>query len=276
MAKCMICGSQASDLRYHITLKHNISAAEYKAEYGGVVVDPSVEAKRRRTCQDRYGDPVYKNREAIKMSQEIYEGGHPLKDPEVRKKAGDTMEIKYGERHFTNRAKARETCLKRYGVEYTTQIPEIIEKRVDTLKKKYGKVFNIDSPHNKKEAPEDFKDVYMSGITMEQLSKRYGVTEPTVLRWVKEAGLKRKAAGQTDRNIQSPREVAEAYINVCRDHSKTLSFYEYGKIAGTSACTKMKRLFNKGKKSEHLKSRLFKAVGDQDAYQTLMEELSGS
>ena len=55
---------------------------------------------------------------------------------------------------------------------------------------------------------------------------------------------------------------------------KILSFYEYGRIEGRRFCSKLKRLFNKGKKFESLKHLLFDGVFDLEVRKSLLDEIS--
>lgn len=270
---CALCGHKGKDLTKHLK-EHNLSTKEYKEKYGKKVVASVVEEKRKQTCESIHGDPDYKNREAIALSNEIFDGGHSLRDPAVREKAADTMEEKYGERHFTNRKKAMKTTRERYGVDYTCQVPEVIEKRVATLKERYGRVFNIDGPpHNKKDIPGDFEEKYRSRLTINQLALRYGVSEPVVDRWIKKLGLSR-APIITEREMMSAVQVVGKYLSVCSEKGEALSFSGYGKIVGDKHNGKLKRLFNAGKRFSHLKQDLFKAVTDSAVRERVLAEVS--
>ena len=95
------------------------------------------------------------------------------KKQEINNKIRATCLLKYGDEHYSNRIKARETCLQRYGVtsplkseifkqksketclqkygvEYTGQIPEKIEKTHKTCLEKYGvdSVFKVQKFRN--------------------------------------------------------------------------------------------------------------------------------
>ncbi len=79
MPVCVICGFKGVDLSYHLKSAHNQSVKCYKKEFNGKIIDPSVDMKRKQTCFERYNNSNYKNREAIKLSNEIFEGGHRCK-----------------------------------------------------------------------------------------------------------------------------------------------------------------------------------------------------
>lgn len=269
--KCGLCDHEAYDLTSHVLNFHKITTEEYKNKFG-LIVSPLVEEKRRATCLKKYGNENYKNREAIELSNEIFEGGHSLKDPIVREKAQSTKEKLYGDPNFTNREKAKRTSLNRYGTEYTCAAPDVIKKRIKTLKSRYGKVFNVDRPHNKTDAPPDFVDNFMIGTSMDKLSLMYGVSEPVISRWVKDGNLKRSYVEKYDRVIETPSEIVSEYFKECLTQNKALSFYEYGKIRGGNYTLKMKRLFNAGKKLSHLKEELFKVALDEPAQSMLIDK----
>jgi hypothetical protein len=262
--KCGLCIHEAYDLTSHVINFHKITTAEYKNNYG-LLVAPSVEEKRRETCLKRHGNENYKNREAIKLSNELFDGGHSLKDPAVREKAQRTKEKLYGDPTFTNRDKAKKTSMEKYGTEYTCAAPEVIKKRIATLKSRYGKVFNVDRPHNKTDAPFDFVEEYRGGISMGELSQKFGVSEPVISRWIRDGNLKRSYVKKSERVIETPYEIVFEYFKECIIQNKALSFYEYGKIRGNNCTLKMKRLFNAGKKYALLKEELFRvAISDEN------------
>jgi hypothetical protein len=257
--KCGLCEHGAYDLTSHIINFHGITTEEYKKSFG-LIVSPLVEEKRKKTCLKIYGDENYKNREAIKLSNEMFEGGHSLKDPIVRGKAQSTKEKLYGDPTFTNREKAKKTSLEKYGTEYTCAAPEVIKKRIETLKSRYGKVFNTDRPYNKTDAPSDFIESYMGGTPMGKLSLMYEVSEPVISRWIKDGNLKRDYVEKSERVIETPSEIVSGYFKECLSQQRALSFYEYGKIRGNNYTLKMKRLFNAGKKCASLKEELFRVA----------------
>lgn len=271
--KCDICGCLRFDLTKHLKKAHNLTVSEYKDRYSSVVISPDVERKRKETCKNRYGLENYKNREAIALSNEIYEGGHSLKDPAIREKGRETKKQKYGDPNFTNREKAKQTCKERYGVEYSGAIPDAVEKRVNTLKERYGRVFNIDVPHNKKEIPTDFKDRYLSGEATSVLALHYGVSGPTITRWAKDLGLVRKVVLMSERKVMSPDEIVFEYFDSCIKEKKVLSFYDFGKLKGNKYQGKLKRLFNKGKKFHDLKQELFDSALDLKKQSEFLEKL---
>lgn len=258
MPTCIICGVYQKDLSQHIRNCHSMSVQEYHKVYNQSVVEPSIEEKRKSTCLERYGNPNYKNEEAKKLSNEIYQGGHSLRDPVIRDKGKKTKMELYGDPNFTNRDKAKKTCLEKYGKEYTCQVPEVIVKRVQTLKERYGRVFNVDRAHNKKDPPEEFSNEYLKGTLMEDLCKIFKVSECTIRRWVKEKDLKRSINVSSSRVFCSSREAVAHYLETCSLQNKVLSFYEYGKINSIPNMLKMKRLFNAGKKYNNLREELFR------------------
>jgi len=274
---CMICGFEGLDLRYHIERCHKMTSRVYKESTGGQVVAASVLEKRRVTSRAKYGQDHFTNRPAANLSFQSFEGGHPFSDPSVREKASDTMEKLYGSRHYTNRDKAKLTSMGKYGVEYTCAAPEVIKKRVSTLKDRYGKVFNIEQPHNKW-SPEDlnlFSQDFHSGLSMPKMAEKYSVSVATIKRQLDSMGLVRSPEKvlKEDRVAESPKQVVSDYFEHCLSGAKAYSFYEYGKIRGQKYDTKMRRLFNKGKKYYTLKGALFEAALDVSKQSSFIELL---
>lgn len=118
------------------------------------------------------------NPENIKRIQEK----RKLKIDEIKEKTKRTLLERYGDSHYNNRNKCKQTCLekygvdtpmlldsvknkiketniKRYGVEWSAQNKEINQKTIDTQIKKYGGVFN----------PEKVKETNI---------QKYGVEKP--------------------------------------------------------------------------------------------------
>ena len=181
-----------------------------------------------------------------------------MRDPVVREKAKITKLALYGDPNYTNREKAKVTNLEKYGVEHTCASPEVIKKRVNTLKQRYGKVFNISYPVNKIDPPDNFDAEYLKGKTYYDLGVFFKVSEPTIARWAREKKLKRFFTQPVDRIVQPPVDIVQEYLNKCVEKRAALSFYAYGKICGGNYTLKMKRLFNSGKRFNSLREELFK------------------
>lgn len=271
MLTCKICGHEAMDLGKHIRLEHKMALSRYRKELGDIV-DPSVLEKRKATCLAKYGVEHYTNRPAAALSNMTFEGGHFFRDPEVRDKIRKTKNKRYGNPTYTNRRKARETCLKKYGVEHTCVVPEVVEKRLETLKKRYGKVFNIKEPHNKKSIPQNLREEYLSGILLEDIASNYGVSLSVVSRWVKELGLKRPPL-KTSHIVMPLSEIVSLYFDRCLEKGRCLSFYEFGVIAGAKYLIRLKRLFNRGKSYHHLKQDLFDCALDTEKQKSFLKQL---
>ena len=63
---------------------------------------------------------------------------NPNKLKSVKEKIKITREKKYGDKNFTNRNKARQTCLEKYGVENVSQLEAIKQKKQETTLKHFG------------------------------------------------------------------------------------------------------------------------------------------
>lgn len=269
---CALCGYEAIDLSWHLRKQHDMLPSKYKEKYGEFV-SSSVAEKRRSTNMERYGVSHYTNRPAAALTNKWFTGGHSLRDPEVRKRAEETKLKKYGDAKYTNRSKAKATCLNKYGVAYAGSIPAAIEKRLETLKERYGKVFNVEVPHNKTSVPEGFVSDYTLGMSMELLSKKYGVSDPTLRRWAEEKSISRKNTVVTSKSVESPMDVVSGYFGACDEVGRVLSFYDYGEIRGRRLTTKMKRLFNAGKPYAGMKNGLFGAASDKRLRDAFFAEL---
>jgi len=103
----------------------------------------------------------------------------------------------------------------------------------------------------------------INGIPVHVLERRFGSWNE----FLRACGLEPQYEAQT------PVEIIEDYFKVCVEHNEALSLYRYGKLTETSRCTKMKRLFNKGKKYHHLKGRLAVAVFDKSERDKLLKEI---
>jgi nucleoid DNA-binding protein len=255
MLNCAICNAKGLDLTRHIKEIHLISIEQYKTQYHISVVDPSVDLKRKETCIELYGDPNYKNKEAKKLSNEIYEGGHSLRDLAVRSKGCETKRTLYGDPNFTNREQAKETCLKKYGVDNIANIPGVKEKKFNTLMQRYGKIFNWERKDvvSKEEL---IKLHHIEGLTFGEIGKKLGYTAEGVSYWMKKHGVevhKKVISSKFKEHTDNKTDVKE-YLEYCLKNGRVLSFSEFGKLTADKKNQKLKRLFNAGKSYQHLKS----------------------
>lgn len=102
---------------------------------------------------------------------------------------------------------------------------------------------------------ESYLDSSLLGTPTYAIERHYG----TWNNFIKACGLIPRYEAET------PVKIISDYFQECFAQSKTLSFYEYGKIRGTNYTLKMKRLFNAGKKYASLKEELFKVALDKDS-----------
>ena len=56
----------------------------------------------------------------------------------IHQRKCETKLKKYGDKNYNNPEKNKQTCLDRYGFEYSTQVPEFVEKSKQTFLRKYG------------------------------------------------------------------------------------------------------------------------------------------
>lgn len=103
----------------------------------------------------------------------------------------------------------------------------------------------------------------VNGVPVHVIERRFGSWN----KFLKACGV------EPQYEAQSPYQIVQDYLDRCDKEKEVLSFYKYGKLTETSFCSKMKRLFNKGKKYNHLKPMLFEAVFDECARKSLMAKL---
>jgi len=257
MSVCKICGAERTDLTKHLKSSHQIMADDYKKQYQAIVVDSSVEEKRRQTCLEKYGDPNYKNEEAKRLSNEIFKGGHSLSDPEVRRKACKTKQTLYGDPNFTNRERAQQTIKEKYGVNNISDIPGVKEKRVNTLIKKYGKIFNW-GRKDLVSKEELIRLHHAEGLTLTEIEQKLNMTSGSITYWMKKHGVEihKKIVSPKTKEYTSPEEVVREYFEICLKNGRVLFFGEFGSLTEDRKKQKLKRLFNKKGSCQSLREEL--------------------
>ena len=273
MIKCRLCGFMGLDLTKHLKI-HGMDPEKYKEKFDGSLVDPSVEIKRKQTCMKKYGDSNYKNKEAIKLSNEIFEGGHSLADPTVRTKAETTKKQKYGDVNFNNREKSKQTCLDRYGVENTAGLPSVVKKRNATLMSRYGKIFNYTpKPLESKETL--IEKHHQQGLSIKDLAAQYDVTPEGVSYWFKKYGIKinKKVVVPKSKEFVSPEKTVEEYMQACLEKNDVLSFGQFGVLTENKKNLRLKRLFNAGRPYHSLRSELMEIALKPDQWVTFLAKL---
>ena len=234
-----------------------MTVEEYKKQYQVIVVDSSVEEKRKQTCIEKYGNPNYKNEEAKKLSNEIFEGGHSLSDPGVRQKACITKQKLYGDPNFTNREKAQQTIKEKYGVDSICDIPGVKEKKINTLMKKYGKIFNWERKDliSKKEL---IRLHHVEGLSFTEIEQKLNMTSGSITYWMKKHGVEthKKIVSPKTKEYTPPEEGVREYFEACLKNGRILSFGEFGDFTEDRKKQKLKRLFNKGGSCQHLREEL--------------------
>ena len=257
MPVCKICGVERTDLTRHLKEEHQITASDYKKSYQAAVVDSSVKEKRKETCLKKYGDPNYKNDEAKKLSNEIFEGGHSLSDPGVRQKARITKQELYGNPNFTNREKAQQTIKEKYGVSNISDIPGVKEKKISTLMKRYGKIFNWERKDiiSKEEL---IRLHHTEGLSLTEIEQKLNMTSGSVTYWMKKHGVEihKRIVSPKTKEYTPPEEGVREYFEVCLKNGRVLTFGEFGFLTEDRKKQKLKRLFNKGGSCQSLREEL--------------------
>ena len=85
--------------------------------------------------KERYGNENYNNLEKCKKTKEERYGDENYNNMPKNK---ETKKENYGDENYNNREKAKETMIDLYGVEYSLQLEEFQNKRIETNKKTYG------------------------------------------------------------------------------------------------------------------------------------------
>ena len=119
-----------------------------------------------------------------------------------------------------------------------------------------------------------FKDVkkinreYIKNLGLKKFPFPVWVIERDFGSWNKfimEAGL------IPEREIHSPYEHVECYFKKCLERKRILSFYDYEKQTGKPA-SRLKRLFNAGKRYHHLKEELFEVALKPDLWDGFLKK----
>ena len=257
MPRCEVCGFVGIDLSRHLKFFHQMSTIDYKNKYNLPVIDASVEEKRKETCDKVHGNPNYKNENAKKLSNEIYEGGHALSDPLIREKADQTKLKLYGNKNFTNHEQAKQTCIDRYGVDNVAKLSAVSEKKKNTLMERYGRIFNYD--HIPLLTKEELIDLHINkGLSLREIGNRYGTTGEGIGYWAKKYNVQiiKKVTLPRSKEYRSHINIVKSYLEECSIKNKILNFSEFGKLTEDKKSQRLKRLFNSGKPYHHLLQEL--------------------
>lgn len=189
-----------------------------KEKYGvdNVFQSPEIQEKSKQTCQQKYGCDYHvqsddfkaksKQTKKIKYGNENYVNGNKISNTLLshtkEQKEKHTQNIKkskllnHGNENYVNIEQARQTNLKKYGVDWVLDAPEVQEKIKTTMQNKYG----VDNIFQSKEIRQKIKNGFV---------EKYGVDSPNKLPEIKEK------ANQTfkenyKRNTQLDNEINDA------------------------------------------------------------------
>ena len=156
LLKCNICGKEVNfeygSFSKHLKL-HDINQKEYYDKY--------LKKDKEGLCRN-CGKPTkflgllagYRDCCSRACTNILKYGvDNPWKAKEIRTKIAKTKLDKYGDATFTNREKAKETCRKNLGVDYSFQSEEVKEKIKKTTLNRHGveNIFQLDSVKEKVE-----------------------------------------------------------------------------------------------------------------------------
>lgn len=156
LLKCNICGKEVNfdygSFSKHLKL-HDINQKEYYDKY--------IKKDKEDLCRN-CGKPTkflsllagYRDCCSRACTNILKYGvDNPWKSKEIRTKIAKTKLDKYGDSTFTNREKAKETCRKNFGVDYSFQAEEVKDKIKKTTLNRHGveNIFQLDSVKEKVE-----------------------------------------------------------------------------------------------------------------------------
>lgn len=268
---CGICSYKSMDLSHHIRDKHSLDLVVYKKEYGPILCS-IIDERRKATSLEKHGNKNYRNERARKVAYSVYEGDHPLSDPEVREKQRETKRVLYGDPNYVNVGKRTETNLQRYGVEHYTATEEF-QKKAKGWRDIYGSSMKGKIPYNKMSIPpkEDIEEAFRELKTQEFVAGLFDVSIPTLSMWLVSHDIHYEKVKVEKHNVLAPYQVVKEYLDFCRSKSKYFSFYEFGKQdgRGESWSTKLKRVFKPASRFLFYKKDLEKMVYEsEEVYKT--------
>lgn len=156
LLKCNICGKEVNfkygSFSKHLKL-HDIDQKEYYDKY--------IKKDKEGLCRN-CGKPTkflgllagYRDCCSRACTNILKYGvDNPWKSKEIRDKGAKTRLEKYGDATFTNREKAKETCRKNFGVDYSFQSEKVKDKIKKTTLNRHGveNIFQLDSVKEKVE-----------------------------------------------------------------------------------------------------------------------------
>lgn len=108
---------------------------------GGPLRSKEVIEKRRKTNLEKYGCVC------------------SLKNPDIEKKTKQTKKLRYGDEKFTNREKAKQTQIERYGG-WASQTEDFRNRCIETSRRKYGTDNPMGNEQIKQKAKRTFEEKY--------------------------------------------------------------------------------------------------------------------
>lgn len=115
-----------------------------------VQLTPKQYEKGHHYCCNKHAQLDEKTKEKVRHAFEKYNGGHPLRDIKIRQQIEHTNMQKYGSSVACNSESFKELIksnnLLKYGVEHTSQLPEVQQKRIKTYIINSIKKYGVDNP----------------------------------------------------------------------------------------------------------------------------------
>jgi len=147
---------------------------------------PEFREKVKKTVKEKYGvDNVFQSEKIKKKTKQTclkkYGAESPMHNDEIKQKVRNTT-LKNHDGIGFQTGKIKETMMKKYGVEYASQIPEFQEKKKKTWLEKYG----VENPMQNTEIQEKVKKTNLEKYGVENIfedseyiqkcfEKKYGV-----------------------------------------------------------------------------------------------------
>lgn len=154
------------------------------------------------------------------------------------------------------------------------KIEGVKERRIETLIKRYGKIFNYD----RKDVIEKDALIEMhhgKKMTLNEIGSKLNVSEAVVSYWMKKHAItvNKKIVSPKSKEYIKPYDIVKEYLTVCSENNKVLSFYEYGNITEDKRKGRLKRLFNSGKKYHHLKEELQSVILKPELWEEFLKQI---
>jgi hypothetical protein len=270
--QCPYCGFRGRDLTQHLTssIPSHKSLEEFRKEFPEKkLICSEVDVLRKKTCEKRYENKNYRNRELqIKSLRKAFS------NPEILNKIKKTKLKKYGDEYYVNAEQRKRTMLEKYGVDNAMKCEEFKNKAKESQKKLHKDIPPIRPPKIEKEVLIELH--HNQKKTLQEIGVIVGSTEAVISYWMHKHGIEvhKKNAIIKYKEYLSTDTIVKEYLEKCKEYQTEFSFHEYGIKCGEKHKLRMKRLFNtKGilhNKLEELKG----IISQPDKWEDFLKSIS--